>query len=86
MSAGYIVVYTGTNRLRYISVPAFKVFRGMYRSRRVVRVDRAEWTDDRELACVFPAKATAERQIRLVGAGPNPKTLHVERVARKNLV
>src|SRR5258708_31810736 len=52
----YIVVYHGSKGDRYIERRAHKRYRGMYRNRRLVGVDKALWTDDRTKAATFGSK------------------------------
>jgi hypothetical protein len=79
---GYIVVYHGSAGDRFIQTPAHKRYRGMYRNRRLVGVDKAVWSPDRDKARAFSSRSDAERQIRLAGIPANSKTIVIETTKR----
>jgi len=48
------------DRARYLATPGYKVYKGMFRNRRLASVVRSTWTDDRAQAHPFdsPSEAT----------------------------
>ena len=48
-------------RRRYLQAPGHKVYKGMYRNRRLAKVVRSTWTDDRALAHPFDSPSEARK-------------------------
>ena len=48
-------------RTRYLQAPGYKVYKGMYRNRRLASVVRSTWTDDRAQAFAFDSPGEAKK-------------------------
>ena len=86
MPMGFIVVYDRGSlngkplTVRYIQRPGWKRYRGMYRNRRLVGIERPLLCDDREQAFQFNDRATAKRQILLCGGPTLANRFRIERI------
>lgn len=78
---GLLEAGTGRVRLRYLRVPAYKKFRGMYRQRRVVGITKMVLTDEIGEARRYPSPSKALASISVgLPARSVEKTVRILRV------